>query len=301
MLEVRMNSMVDFLQDLARSGARELTPEAAERITGFILKNRQSDGGFQGRSGQSDLYYTHFALESLIALEYPLAGLRMEEYLARFGAGDSLDLVHLACLIRCWGRLTGIPARCRRQWRWRLRTFWLLAGAGRPKTAEGLISAYQAFLLALASEAAELPAPPEALIRRGLHRWQAGDGGYANLPGVATGTTTVTAAVAILLAMLQDRTVEPLAAWLADRYSPMGGFSPSSRGGAPDLLSTATALVALRAMGADWPDRREDLLNFIDILWDESGGFGGSLGDPRPDVEYTYYGLLALGALAEEE
>jgi len=36
--------------------------------------------------------------------------------------------------------------------------------------------------------------------------------------------------------------------------------------------------------------------DFIDAHWLPSGGFSATLIDETSDVEYTFYGLLALGA-----
>jgi hypothetical protein len=66
----------------------------------------------------------------------------------------------------------------------------------------------------------------------------------------------------------------------------------------PDLLSTAVALHALDATQSDWRADREVLLDFVDSLWSAEGGFHGHWADDTLDVEYTYYGLLALGHLA---
>ena len=40
-------------------------------------------------------------------------------------------------------------------------------------------------------------------------------------------------------------------------------------------------------------------LNFIETVWHKKGGFTASLIDTIPDCEYTYYGLLSLGHLAD--
>ena len=66
----------------------------------------------------------------------------------------------------------------------------------------------------------------------------------------------------------------------------------------PDLLSTATALHALAAVGAPLDDLREPCLDFLDSLWDHRGGFHGSWADDALDCEYVFYGLLALGHLS---
>ena len=40
-----------------------------------------------------------------------------------------------------------------------------------------------------------------------------------------------------------------------------------------------------------------DASDFITSHWLENGGFGATLIDVESDVEYVFYGLLALGAL----
>jgi hypothetical protein len=54
-----------MLQAARRSAA--LLPEP-DRVARFLLDRANSDGGFNSRSGRSDLYYTVFALEGLLAL-----------------------------------------------------------------------------------------------------------------------------------------------------------------------------------------------------------------------------------------
>ena len=66
----------------------------------------------------------------------------------------------------------------------------------------------------------------------------------------------------------------------------------------PDLLSTAVALHALDGMQVDFSASRDALLDFVDTLWSAEGGFFGHWADETIDLEYTYYGLLALGHLA---
>ena len=80
--------------------APNLLQEASSPVAKYLLSQFNDDGGAADRAGQTDLYYTVFALEGLIALqqEFP-PGVR--GYLERFADGDGLDLVHLCCLARC--------------------------------------------------------------------------------------------------------------------------------------------------------------------------------------------------------
>jgi prenyltransferase beta subunit len=80
---------------------------------------------------------------------------------------------------------------------------------------------------------------------------------------------------------------------------PDGGFLAMPRAPIPDLLSTATALHALACLEEPLPQSaREACLDFLDSLWTAEGGFHGHWADDHLDVEYTFYGLLALGHLS---
>jgi hypothetical protein len=87
------------------------------------------------------------------------------------------------------------------------------------------------------------------------------------------------------------------------RLHELGGFAAAPGAPAPDLLSTATALLALsdgslRDAGALERARRP-CLEFLDAVWDErAGGFRGNVLDDVVDCEYTWYGLVALGILS---
>src|SRR5262245_54225689 len=50
------------------SELRHLDPDRAARHANFILRFQQPDGGFAGREGGSDLYYTSFAVRALALL-----------------------------------------------------------------------------------------------------------------------------------------------------------------------------------------------------------------------------------------
>ena len=82
------------------------------------------------------------------------------------------------------------------------------------------------------------------------------------------------------------------------RHADDGGFFAVPMAPLPDLLSTATALHALSGLHADLGKIREPCLDFIDTLWTSKGGFHGTWTDDVLDVEYTFYGLLALGHLS---
>jgi len=64
------------------------------------------------------------------------------------------------------------------------------------------------------------------------------------------------------------------------------------------MLSTAVALFALNYVDYDLRLLKPSCLDFIGQNFSD-GAFLSGDGDPTADVEYTFYGLLALGVLAD--
>ena len=109
-------------------------------------------------------------------------------------------------------------------------------------------------------------------------------------------STLTTNAVCCILSM-QHQMGEPLdptyVEWLQQRQDDSGGFYANELAPIPDLLSTAVALFTLRLIGAD----SGDATLFIQAHWQDNGSFSPTLLDDYSDVEYVFYGLLALGSL----
>lgn len=92
--------------------------------------------------------------------------------------------------------------------------------------------------------------------------------------------------------------VDTLKQKLLSFYAAGGGFKATQHAPVADLLPTAVCLYALRFADHDLRLLKPATLNFIDELYTE-GGFVANPLDPDPDIEYTFYGLLALGSLAD--
>lgn len=260
--------------------APSLLQEAAEPVATYLREQFNPDGGARDRGGNSDLYYTVFALEGLSALRQELPADRVKPYLESFGHGAGLDFVHFASLARCWAAIgekwsTGFLGTARR-------------------TAEAIFggdgSVYHEFLRFGAFEDLKLPLPPRDVIVRRILELQSPDGSFL-------GTTPTTAGAVTLLHHVGADIPANAVGWLLARVSPKGGFLPAPDSPVPDLLSTATALHALTAAHAPIGALKEPMLDFVDTLW-TGKGFCGSWADDVVDSEYTYYGLLALGHLS---
>jgi prenyltransferase beta subunit len=274
---------------VARLAPRQLG-ESRDLVAAFVRDRLNPDGGFQDRTGASDLYYTVFGLECLIAIQEIIPSESVTSFLRKFGDGDGLDFVHLCCLARCWANvskdMTGAPVS------------EILSRVAAHRTGDGGFgNIYRSFLAVGAYQDLRTPVPEADALLASIRESHAEDGGYSNRPGDAHGITTVTAAAAVLFKTLSGSWPPHLNVWLLDRCHSNGGFLATPSTPVPDLLSTATALHALAAMHAPLNGIHEACLDFVDSLWTNRGGFYGTWLDDDLDCEYTYYGLLALGHL----
>lgn len=280
--------------------AREALGDSAEAVKGFLSRRLACDGGFQGRDGRSDLYYTVFGIEASVALGLELPRELAAAYLDGFGAGESLDLVHLASLIRCranLGKAMDAESATQRLMAWRSGDggFNLIPG-------QACGSAYGSFLALGAWQDLGVECPDAAAVAQSIASLQRWGGGYANEAAMTAAATPATAAAICTLHYLKRPIPESAVQWLIARAHPLGGFTAIPLAGdlgAPDLLSTATALHALSLVGVRMEDARDRHLDYLDSLWNAEGGFRGHWADDAVDCEYTYYGLLALGTLTQ--
>lgn len=277
--------------------------ESAELVRDFFLRQQNSDGGFKDRSGRSDLYYTVFGIEGLLALQATLPVASLRGYLESFGVGDGLDFVHRCCLLRCHAALSGNDHR----WRTQIDVEKVVRNLEAYRSADGGFNvipgslfgtAYGCFLGAAAFQDLGVPLPDPLRLVQCLKFLETPDGAWSNERGIKVGATNATAAMVTLLRNLSMPVGPVVGQWLLAQCHSEGGFLAAPRAPMPDLLSTATALHALAGLECDFSAVREQCIDFIDTLWTNDGGFHGHWGDDALDCEYTYYGLLALGHLS---
>lgn len=294
-----MSLRLDMLQAAQRAPA--MLDEAFGTVHDCLWNQINDDGGFRDRSGKSDLYYTIFGMEALLALNVAPPWTSFERYLRTFGEGEALDLVHVSCLARGWSLLP--PEHFELPLRERLvaRLESYRSGDGgydaRAGAAQGTM--YGAFLAIGALQDLGAGIIDPGRLTAAIRKLALPVGAFANDHLVPLGTTPSTAAGATLLCEL-DEPVEPdTAGWLQARRHPEGGFTATAQAPMPDLLSTAVALHALWRLSVPLDAWREKTLDYLDSLWSPQGGFCGSWGDETVDCEYTFYGLLVLGHLAQ--
>lgn len=295
-----MSLRLEMLQ-VARLAPAVLGDEASGLIENFVRSQENPDGGYRDRDGESDLYYTSFAIDALTALQAELPIASLESFLkAKASDLDSLDFVHRCCLARL---LSSLPEPT-------IPVDPVLASIETYRSEEGGYnqiedaetgSAYACFLAygAYADHSRELP-NTEGVIAC-LDSLANEDGAWANDTIFPVPNVPATAAAITVNRNLRQPIPDKTADWLLGSFQLTGnggGFLPFPGAPMPDLLSTAVALHALDGLQAPLEKLKEPLLDYIDTLWTAEGGFHGSWEDDDLDIEYTYYGLLALGHLA---
>jgi hypothetical protein len=106
---------------------------------------------------------------------------------------------------------------------------------------------------------------------------------------------SVLAANAVIMKISGKQTRE-IEQQLMTFYHGNGSFSALKNSPVSDLLSTAVALFALKVIDSDLRKIKPDCLEYIDSLYLE-GSFRATSLDSETDIEYKFYGLLALGSL----
>jgi geranylgeranyl transferase type-2 subunit beta len=309
--------MATYLQELTLrlAGAIAQLPEQQRaRHAEFLKKLQRDDGGFAGREGGSDLYYTSFGLRSLAVLGHldePTA-LRIAAFLRSRLAGresivDFLSLMYSAMLLQVVCDID-VFDQVPTDWKKTVAaTLELLRreDGGYAKGAEGRASStYHTFLVLLCLELIEQPVPNPAGIVRFMAQQRAEDGGFREISvSKRAGTNPTAAAIGALkiLNQLDHSTREGAIDFLLDMQTDEGGMRANTRIPIADLLSTFTGVLTLQDLGAGHELDAAAALRYVQSLEQPSGGFLGAAWDEACDVEYSFYGLGCLALLTAEQ
>lgn len=294
-------------------GIELLPADLRQRNTSYLLERQNFDGGFPGREGGSDLYYTGFALRSLAVLQAlsPEVCGRAADFLRQKMTGTASVVDFFSLVVSCYlvplGGGPDILADAPSDWKERvaatLESFRAPDGGyGKtPRAPHG--STYTSFLVALCLQLLDRPVPEPERLAAFVKSRRRDDGGYVEISAMKrSGTNPTAAGVGVLQIMgeLGEEEKSGTAAFLANLVSPFeGGLRANDRIPAADLLSTFTGAWSLDQLDAasrlDW----DALRNYAEECERPIGGFRGGLWDEETDVEYTFYGLgtLAIAAL----
>ncbi len=282
------------LMQTLQAGKERMNTTALERVVRFVNSQRTADDLFVNKSGEADLYYTSFGWLLSYVLGIRLDVDKMNAYLEEVET-ETLDLVHYAAYMRCQmlcdlmrkgmirftlSMLRAIPVRD-------LSTFKVVPH-------QDSKAPYTQFVWLSLLEDTQNEIENRQQVLNDLSAYQVGKGGYTNLKGHEVASTNATAAALMIKGQLETYKPSPAVYQLGQMQEVIGGFKAVKESPIPDLLSTATALFALRSYGVE---PRYQAADFVEAHWLESGGFAATLMEDESDVEYVFYGLLALGSV----
>ncbi|MEZ6124963.1 MAG: prenyltransferase/squalene oxidase repeat-containing protein [Planctomycetaceae bacterium] len=301
------------LADRVARGLAQMAPERLSRHRRFIENHQLPDGGFRGREGESDLYYTGFAVRALAVsggLAKPVrdsaAGFLSKWNPLQLNVIDLLSWMYSALVIQASGGddlLASAPQDFPSQVSARLEQTRATDG-GYAKSPEGAAgSTYHSFLVSLTYDMLGQTVPRPNRLIQFLYDRQRDDGGFVEIaPMRRSGTNPTAAAVALLNRMnaMDSDIAGDVSGFLTDVVSTEGGYQANTRIPFADGLSTFTAVLTAQDLqkteSLNAPRIRDWLQRHIEL---PTGGFRGASWDQQGDVEYTFYGLGILGLLPE--
>ena len=288
-------------------GIAQISPRRREQIRAYFLSALDGNGGFRGRKGQGDLYYSAFAVRGLFLLGFLDDSFllpRISVFLERQNTRPDLTPVDILSWTFCSALVNAVVGQEFSQ----ERVDALLARWEHFRRADGCFastersefsSTYTTFLSAIFFELlgrseriCSIPVGPILERRRP-------DGGFTELPPLKQSGTNPTAAAVALLHILGTPLPEHLNTvdFLCRCQQPSGGFLAHQKILVPDLLSSFSAVSALYDLGASESVNHTALQNFALKLRAPDGGYFGMSLDQHTDVEFTFYGM-ALEAIA---
>jgi geranylgeranyl transferase type-2 subunit beta len=282
-------------------GLARRTADFRERHAAYLLGSQNPDGGWSGREGGSDLYYTGFALRGLAVLDALASevGERAAGYLrgrltTEASVVDFFSLLYASLLLQA-STGTDVLAASPADWPDRvaatLESFRTSDGGYGKTIGAASGSTYHTFLVGLCYELLGRQLPQPEAVARFIDARRRDDGGYVEIAPMKRSGTNPTAAAVGVLQLLGGEVPSTVIDFLAEMPSLEGGLRANSRIPLADLLSTFTGAWTLAQLGALDRLDAEAVSGYAESLEQPTGGFRGGLWDERADVEYTFYGL----------
>jgi hypothetical protein len=299
---------------LLRNALNLLDEQGREELLQFLVSQQNPDGGFRDRGGRSDLYYSlfgglmirawgrgHGAKDEESEVRRPETGdqspdsrslsakqskgavegaiLKLKQFIACQSNSDVPGFIEHCCLVLLQKELkTGRNSQLKSLISLG-KSFW--------KERHSINLSYRGFVLFLTLDAV---LPFRSILKIGANR-------MFTRTTVDQHSPCSEVAAKVFLQKMTNRDGSDDQELLKSFACETGGFKAFAHLNNADMLSTAVALFALKYAGCDLRLLKPASLDFIGQNFVD-GAFLSGDGDLTADVEYTFYGLLALGVLA---
>jgi hypothetical protein len=264
------------IEKVLKNSIQMLDAQTLEELSTFVKKQQTNEGGFADRAGNCDLYYSLFGCFIAEALDIPEVIPSLKKYVKKIVQTHNPKGVYLHSAAILYAKLIGaetLPPDFKKK---------IYAEFSHPENQQ---AAYSSFLSLMTFYYLEDYV--------GLYHVQKGLKAFdANVEKPCPAT-----AAQLVLRHCFGKPILKIEKQLHSFYAKNGSFKAINRAPIGDLLSTAVALYAFKFANSDIRLIKPDCLTYVDSLFSE-GGFCATTLDTSPDVEYTFYGLLALGALS---
>jgi prenyltransferase beta subunit len=266
---------VKLIESVLKNAVAMIDPESLKQMRSYVINQQTSEGGFPDRAGKCDVYYSLFGYYIAEALDVTTINAPLKHYVNKIVRTNNLSGINLHCASILYAKLFG------------LETF--------------PIQLKKKVLNDLHQTGSQLPIYSNFLSLLTYYYIKDLKGIYRIIKGLKASDQSsempcpVTAAQLVLLSLARKpftKTKERLMSF----YREKGGFTALQNTPTEDLLSTAVALYALNYTDSDIRLIKPDCLAYVDSLFHD-GGFRSTEPDVEIDIEYTFYGLLALGSL----
>jgi len=245
--------------------------EIVQKCNNFVSK----EGAFSDRSGESDIYYSLFGVLVTEALGLSLNNNGLNSYIEKLNYSSSYQGVHQYCAAIINYKLFGPNAISKK----------IIKEIKKNILNQSFTVDYNLFLGILS-----LYIHKEYFSIYKIFRKIKIERVEKEIP------CPVLSAMAII-EKASGENVRKTEQKILEFYCGNGSFRALKNSPTGDLLSTAVALYALHFINADLRLIKPECMEYIDSLYD-NGSFRATALDYDTDVEYTFYGLLALGSLA---
>jgi len=305
--------MSSYLAELTlrlAAGATQLPKSTRRRHASYLTGAQNPDGGFAGRQGTSDLYYTSFALRGLAllgALETRVARRAHRFLCAQIDRPlPSIEFISLATSAALLQAASGLDvfanagANAARIVPTLLDRYRRDDGGYAKTTGSAASSTYHTFLAVACLQLAGAPLRNAEGIVELIRSRRREDGGFVEIPQMRDSGTNPTCAATMLLHLLEaldPPTRRGAVQFLTEMQTPEGGLRANTRVPVADLLSTFTGLVTLAELESASAGDLRAAGAYAERLELAGGGFRGGAWDDMADVEYTFYGLGVLSLL----